>query len=318
MKNKRTKDPRLEKLLVYLHTLDAREIMEDLGIEYQEAGKNVQEGWIGIQCPMPGCDDPSTHMGINLRTKSISCFICSTSGTIIKLVSRVLGYNKALEYLSNKIPKELIRFDINEEKEHAAFVEVPDHMKLKRRRHWKYIKHVRKFNPKELFTTYDLQCISGKCSDWEYRNKIFVPVYYKRRLVTFTTIDIRRDISDEELRYIHCHDDDSVIPIKDIIYGYDYTNMHDCIVVEGLFDAWRIGKGAVCVFGTKFTPEQVKLLKTFKRVKLCFDNDGPGRIASKKLASELAVFTEVLEIFIPPGTDPDKLSKKDIDIIKNC
>ena len=311
---KKNKDPKLKKLLAYLHTIDAKEVLDDLQIGYTTTGKNVSEGWIGVSCPF--CNDTSNHLGIHLSSKAISCFSCGTSGTIIRLVNNVLGYSKGVDYLSKLIPRELVKFDIDAGQkktlDFSKIVDIPEIMYSKKKAHWNYIKKIRKFDPKELFRKYQLQCISHTNS--MYGNRIFVPIFRHNKIVTFTTIDINEY---SRMRYKHCPDSEAIIPIKDLLYGVEYTDGHECIVVEGLFDAWRIGDGAVTPFGTKMTDLQIKELKKFQRVKLCYDGDAPGRAASKYVASQLAVFTEVIELFIPFGDDPDKLSKKDIEYIKN-
>ena len=65
---KRERDPRLDELIEYVQNLDAEEILDDLGLSYTSQGKNVSEGWIGIQCVFPDCDDTSNHLGINLQS----------------------------------------------------------------------------------------------------------------------------------------------------------------------------------------------------------------------------------------------------------
>ena len=49
--------------------------LENREIDYHKAGeKNVGKGWININCPF--CDDPSWHLGINLKSKFFNCYIC--------------------------------------------------------------------------------------------------------------------------------------------------------------------------------------------------------------------------------------------------
>ena len=70
------------------------------------------------------------------------------------------------------------------------------------------------------------------------------------------------------------------------------------------------------LFGTKTTPEQKLLLSKFNKVIIVFDGDEAGVINGKKLAQEMSAFTEVELIILQDGFDPDKLSKKDINELK--
>jgi DNA primase len=87
--------------------------------------------------------------------------------------------------------------------------------------------------------------------------------------------------------------------------------------VEGLFDQFRIGDGAVCCWGTQFTAEQVLLLSKFPRVLIAFDGDKPGKEAAQKLGNELAVFTDVSILNLPDGSDPDSLSSKELKELRS-
>jgi DNA primase len=95
------------------------------------------------------------------------------------------------------------------------------------------------------------------------------------------------------------------------------VNYNIGMVVEGFFDQARIGQNCVCTFGTLITPEQMKLLTKFKKVILVFDGDKAGYENSKKIADNLAVFTEVERVYLPEGTDPDSLDNSDVKELQN-
>ena len=66
--------------------MEIKQYLDELGIEYSEAGeKNVTEGHVIIKCPF--CDeDPSKHMGINFSSGLFHCWVCDESGNLPKLI----------------------------------------------------------------------------------------------------------------------------------------------------------------------------------------------------------------------------------------
>jgi len=293
-----------------LDQIDIREVLDDLDIYYSESGKNVSDGWIGVSCPF--CDDDSNHLGIHIRDKVVSCFKCGTTGNIIKYLSEELNsFSKAIQLLGDSVPRELKVFG-NEIAQRAINVDLPKEAINKIPDvHYGYLQN-RGFDPQKLTDKYNFQFCEF-IGDW--RSRIIVPIVHSYRLVTFTSIHVAKD---SKLRYKHLPAEKSIIPIKHYLYGLEHTNKHSCVVVEGLFDMFRIGDGAVCVFGTKITPEQTRLLSKFNKVVIAFDGDDAGRVSGEKLANNLAPFCDVKLLSLPEGLDPDKLSSEDIEEVRNA
>jgi len=289
--------------------IDIREVLDDLNIYYSESGKNVSDGWIGVTCPW--CDDGSNHLGIRLDAGTCSCFKCGQSGTIIKYLADELGsFNKAIQVLGDAVPLELKSFE-ESERARAIKVELPKEAKRQISKYHAGYLNSRGFDYEELTDKYNLH-FCGPYGKWA--NRIIVPIMKNYRLITFTSIDISDEVF---IRYKHLQDELSIIPIKQHLFGLEFTNKHSIIVVEGIFDMFRIGDGAVCTFGTKITSEQKKILSKYSTVKIVFDGDEAGQINGEKLANDLAPFADVKLFFLPEGSDPDKLSQDDIKEIKN-
>lgn len=295
---------------IQIENIDIREVLDEIGVYYTESGKNVSDGWIGTACPF--CGDESNHMGINVRSKTVSCFKCGTTGTVIKYLSEELGsFNKAIEILGDAVPRELISFD-EEERSRAIKVELPKNASSKITQYHAGYLESRGYDYQELMDKYNLH-FCGPVGKW--RNCIIVPVVKQYRMITFTSVNI----SDEaNIRYLHLEEEKSIIPIKDYLFGIEYTDGNSCIVVEGLFDKLRIGDDAVCTFGTKVTGPQKKMLSKFNIVKILFDGDDAGRVNGDRLANELAPFCDVRLFELPDGTDPDDLDSAEVEEIKNA
>ena len=65
---------------------DVRSWLEDQNISYSKEGKNISNGWIGINCVF--CQDTSNHLGITPNNR-ITCWKCGTKGDIVTLIKEV-------------------------------------------------------------------------------------------------------------------------------------------------------------------------------------------------------------------------------------
>ena len=145
----------------------------------------------------------------------------------------------------------------------------------------------------------------------DYRFRIIVPFFEKRKLITFSSIDATGKSS---VKYVHAPKEKSVKDPKNALYNID--NCHESVVlVEGLFDCWRIGDGAISLMGTKYTDNQVNQVieSNFKKILVMLDADAIG--IGYQLADQLAPFTDVDVIEILRG-DPDELPDKYVQMVK--
>lgn len=295
-----------------IDNIDVRELLDDLSIPYDERGKNISFGWIGVQCPF--CDDASNHLGINIQRKTISCFKCGKSGTIINYLSQELNsFNKAMQLIEDSIPRELRRLDQEMEQSSVQRVEIPKYTnKGLSNRHKVYLKK-RRFNPDILEEKLYLQSCEP-VGDWA--NRIIVPFVKNYRLVTFVGIDIA---DKSPMRYKNNDDDKSIIPVKHTLYGTEFSNGFSCIIVEGFFDSLRMGPGAIPMWGVKFTEEQVRqIVKNFSEAKIVGDGDKAGWEFNRRLSSALSPYMKVRYFDLEEGIDPDDLTKEEVKHIRNA
>lgn len=294
-----------------IENVDIRELLESEGLDYRNSGKNISSGWIGVNCPFCG-DDHSNHLGINLRHKTTSCFRCGKTGTIITYLSHVLNsFNKAMSVIQKFIPREL-RIEKEMERSGVSKVLLPDNAELGLSEYHKTYLRKRGFNPDILSHQFNMHSV-GPVGKW--KNRIILPVIRNYRLVTFTSIEIH---DDSIIRYKHLDDESSIIPIKHLLFGEEFTDKRNVIVVEGIFDFFRFNGGVVPTFGTKFTDIQKKLLARFVNVTIVGDGDKAGWEMNKKLSAELSPFCNVKYYDLEEGLDPDKLTESEIRFIKGA
>lgn len=291
--------------------IDVKELLDTLKIEYTERGKNVSEGWIGVQCPF--CDDQSNHLGINIINKTISCWNCGKTGTILQyLAEKLYSYQQAKKIVEKAIPRELKTFIEERTNTNIQRVELPSNYTKKiLKQHGKYLVS-RKFDPVKLYKKYGLLSV-GLNSEPKWQNRIIVPIYRYGKLVTFTSIDVYEDSIQ---RYNHEKKERSIIHCKELLYGEERAK-RKVIVVEGLFDAWRIGDGAIPTFGVKVTKEQKLLLSKYEEVIFAGDGDEDGYRMAEETGNELAAFTNVRIVDLPWEKDPDKLKRKHVKYLRS-
>lgn len=118
----------------------------------------------------------------------------------------------------------------------------------------------------------------------QHRHRLIIPIQYKGHTVSYTC----RGIIGQQVRYITCSAHREMIPSKEILYNADNArNKKAVVVVEGCTDVWRLGRGSVATFGTRFTPKQIMALAEFERVYLLQDSDFAGNNAWADLDTQL-------------------------------
>jgi len=290
-----------------LEYFDIEKYLEARNIEFWTEGKNVKRGWINIQCLW--CSDESNHLGINLDSKGLNCWICPIKGTVLKLIMKIDKCSlKAAESIVNEFSDIQTSIDRSlSSTEHLTQretqIKLPSIAKNRLLSlHRTYLKK-RGFNPEYIFNKYNLLC-NGPIG--QYRLRLIVPFYLKKKLVTFSSMDVSRKA---RIKYIHSKS--GLLSPKETLYNID--NCSDVvIVVEGLTDVWKIGDGSCAVMGIQWTVEQLRLLSSFKRVFVLFDSEYKAQESSKRLCSDLSCLVDHVERLELDKDDPGEMSESDI------
>lgn len=247
------------------------------GIRPAQPGERHYRGgdWIALPCPY--CTGKEgNHLGFNTVSNTFSCYRCGRHGKFETLslllgVSMKEAVNIAKEFALDawqQREQEVKRLreisDREEEKENTEFT-VPGKLDIPKR-HRLYLKN-RGFSAEKLRDKWGIR-FCDKQGQYAYR--IIIPVTKDGQIVSFTTRDVT-DMAQE--RYLACPPDEAIVHHKHCVYGLDRVG-DVCIVVEGTFGVWRIGRGAVCTLGTGWTIEQATLIaKKCKKSYIFFDPD---------------------------------------------
>ena len=284
------------------------------GIPFSTDGKNVQSGWVAINCPF--CDDHSNHMGINPDTGGVNCWRCPAKGTVIMVVSKLKGISShsAISELKKFTHRELSNrertFNPDRMAEDNQQVKINfETSKSSDKYHIEYLRG-RGFDPDYLTQHYKLQ-FTGPLEN-DYRMRVIVPIYMHRRLVSFTTRDIT---GRAHIPWLHGKPEHVILSPKECLYNIDSVD-DTALVLEGASDVWRMGDGAVATFGDKYTPEQVRLLRNVKRAFVLFDTEEAAQENASKLAYDLSAFVSDVHIYELDQGDPGELTDDDVKSIR--
>ena len=287
---------------ILIENFDVISYLEDKGIRHWKGPrKNISRNWIGINCPW--CDDPSNHLGINLENNLINCWRCGKKGSIMKLLLKLeKSYNYAIRTLMKYQNDYKIKLEPIEETKEVKLPGDNNFTKM----HLDFLLK-RGLNPDFVIDHYKLKACgpAGK-----YKFRIIIPVFVGGRLVTFTS----RDITGKRTKYMHCPSNKSIMPIKSTLYNIDRAR-DTVVLVEGVFDVFRLGDGSIASFGTELTKNQISLLlkKEIKNIFIMFDSDAIDK--AKKVAATISTLFDHVEIIKLKEGDAANLSEEDAKIL---
>jgi len=321
--------------------IDIKELLKEHNIEVFEHGPNVKEGNINVRCPF--ClDDPSHHMGINLKTGAYGCWRNkshrgkNTEYLISKLLNVSIMQARALlgvfinteDFSETTLAALYTRVEEKEEEKRI----LGGVKKLTLRKEFQYLGSPRRtnYNPNMFYsylqergfynydsvaTRYNLHfAVTGR---WKYR--IIAPIYYKNKLATW----IGRTISKvNTLPYMDLDIKESVRHAKYCLF--DHPNLleggHRLYITEGIFDAMKLGmylprgNKATCLFTKTMTPEQseliIQLSTRFEEVVVLLDNDALAQALG--IRAQLGAFMKNVVVGILPTQfkDPGELPRE--------
>ena len=286
------------------------QILKQYNITYWTEGKNVSKDSVNLQCPF--CNDTSNHLGIFEGSGVFSCWKCGKSGPLVYLLQKLTGLpdeecqrivgvettfkEDATEQIKDMIHPEqsstkVGRGEIGLPKFFESVVISTDFPLLSL---WMERRGI------TLDTLVEHQC--GICRVGKYMNRLIIPVIYEDRVVSFQACDLTGRAN---LKYATADNE-----VNEYLYNYDNIDKR-MIVTEGVLDCWRVGKDAVCTFGTHVTEQQYKLILDKKLDELIIFRDFDAYWKSREEARWFMPFIKKVGIAkFPSNEDPDSFGKK--------
>ncbi len=284
--------------------------LDNRKINYKTSGKNTSPNWVEIKCVFPACNDPSTHLGINLTSGIYNCWACGSKGHIEKIIKEIDGCsaNDAYKIANDLLLNSQKRIEIISQ---VDLVELPkEATKEFPKLHLDYLKK-RRYNPNYVIKKYNLYACH-QVGEFSYR--IIIPIYMNNKLISF----VAKDVTDKQkVPYKNLLEEKSIFSVKESLYEIDAIK-NKVVIVEGPLDQWRIGNGSVCTFGTQFTHSQIHILaeKRLEEVIILYDFEDKAIKQAKKLANILSLFINKVEVWELNQGDPDTMDQKDLMEVK--
>lgn len=273
-------------------------------------GKHKEPGWLNVRCPF--CDDKGNHLGWNVRSQYFNCYRCGAhrvEDTLAELLSmperevwvlvKQYGIRPSTK-LGNDKP-EIMRPD-------AIIVPGTSLQKM----HRDYLIG-RGYDPDRL-AIWQLQG-TGHAAEGTNKFRIICPVYHDGRVVSWQGRDIT---GRSPLRWKSCPKELELRDHKHCLGGSQLVPGDSVAVVEGFTDAWRLGPGAVCTFGTDYLLVQVNLLRRYHRRFHILDSrekDPNAIVQADKLANMCSVFPGEDIIVELDNGDPGDLVQAEADYL---
>jgi len=278
------------------------DILSQLNIEYKTEGQHhhCRPGWIQLDCPFCGKNSHKWHLGYSLEDNYLNCWRCG-SHPLVETLMEITGYSHTK---CKRILKDIKPAKIKKKKPKGRLI-IPKGVGPLLTVHKQYIES-RGFFWEEIRKLWDVRGI-GIANRLSWR--IFIPIFYHRKMVSWTTRSISN--SSKVTRYISASTKEESIPHKSLLYGEDFAQQY-IIITEGPFDVWRIGPGAVATLGTGYSAEQIIRMTRYPKRVICFDTEKEAQKRAKKLWDDLSVFPGETYNIQLDAKDPASAKAKEI------
>ena len=295
-----------------LEFFDIIAYLEDREVDYWLEGTNCHAGWVNINCPF--CDDPSNHCGIHIDRKAVNCWRCGRH-KLYEVIMYIDDCSKgqALHTIDYEYQNLEIQTVTTPPKPrvHTSF-EYKDIMptgclEVLPQIHKDYLIK-RGFDPDFIVKAYKVR---GCYNIGRYKYRLIIPVIYNGWIVNY----IARDVTNRhKTRYKTCPDSEALVPLEDLFYNLD-TVEDKAVLVEGVFDVWRIGPGAIASFGIQLSNSQLDQLSDLKKLTILFDSD--AKETADSLAEQLVPYiNDISVIYLKEGHDPADLDETDVNNLR--
>jgi hypothetical protein len=281
-------------------------LLERYNVSYWTEGKNVSVNSINIQCPFYDCGDHSNHMGIFRDTLIFHCWKCGKKGHFSYLLKILTG--KTGRECETEIEEEKILLNLSEEKK------TPKETKLEASPLPKYFERIydkidspllhKYLRRRNLYLDFIIDKGCGICRVGYYMNRMIIPIYFEGKQVSFVAADMT---GKARVKY------DTPGTVK---YLYNYDDIEEgktIIIVEGILDAWRVGKEATAILSSHLTDKQKTWILQKRPKNMVFCMDGDAFWHAKDEASFFEPFVDRVEVVhLPFEEDPDSLGTEEI------
>lgn len=262
-------------------------ILDKLGVPYVTNGKNSVTGACTIRCPICGDkpNNPNSKHGNLCADGSYKCWRCKGAAPAVVL-SRITGIpTGTIDNMIKMAGGGKVETPV--ETKRATEISIPGtNNNILAEKGRKYLTN-RGINPETVEFYYGVKytdICTQNGQDWSHR--IIIPV--KDIYGNVVSYQGRDYTGKSDRRYLFPSKSNTIMDSKEVVYGADIcTDCNRIVVLEGVFDVWKFGKGAVSTFGTSYTTKQATELSRWPEIVVCFDNEPEAQKHANDLAKEL-------------------------------
>ena len=291
---------------------NAIDFCQTYGVPYTTSGKHSRQGWAQVACPF--CTgNPGWHGGFNVSDTRFKgdyrCWRCGWHWGP-KVIASLLGISiDDAKQIHRRYRGKENNTQISGDKMAEKCILPPGYTSLLPS-HREYLVG-RGFDPNVLAREWGI--VSAPYHG-PYSHRIIAPVKLNGRLVSY---QCRDTTGMSDLPYKACQLEDEVVHHKNTLYGIDKAKSYGntCVVVEGIFDVWMLGAGAVGTFGIEYTPAQARMIrKNFVKAFVLYDPEDQAQQKALELYQDLSGFiaTEILNLkkYGDPAEIPHKEARE--------
>jgi len=298
-----------------LKNFDLKGHLDEYSIEWRLPGhKNVGTAcFVGVCCPFCTSIDSGFHCGIFNETFNFSCFRCGANGSLFDLLAKLTGikYPEFFSlvknsYINDPTPTSIkLRERFFPKKEvinnkYKSSIALPPRTKD--------IKAMESFLKFRGFSKKKAEYYKAYfCGVGKYKNRIILPIYNSiGQRVSFQARNLQRKKSKRILSYLN-----PGFSFGEHLYWLHKQKKNWILIVEGIFDRWRMGSNTVASFRNNLTQAQLLLLLQHDIRTVYIGWDADATIKSIKVAETISpLFKCVRVLILPAGEDPDSLGRE--------
>ena len=287
--------------------MNVQSVLQEIGVICVGVGhKHGRSGWINFDCPFCGRGSKKYHMGFNTAGKYTHCWKCGKHSLYDTFLELGIGKSTIRSVIAEIRPENALK----EKKALGAEVRLPKRVGPLLGAHKRYLRRERHLDPDEMVRLWGLLG-TGISSQLPWR--IIVPILFQGRLCSWTSRAIGDQITK---RYHSAMPHEEVICHKDLLLGEDYCRF-SVIIHEGPFDVFSTGPGAVCTFGTTFSPAQILKLSKYSRRIVCYDSSPDAQERARKLVQQLSPFPgETFNVMLQTGKDTNEADEDEVEELR--
>lgn len=296
-----------------LMAFDIIKFYESYKVPFATTGtKHTSHGWVNIRCPFCVKASNNYHLGVHISSGAVKCWKCGTH-SLFSLIQRITGATSGRTYqikdeFTTGTPLKSIQKDFKKEVRHAKECVFPAGTGVMQGQHIKYLQK-RCFDHEKLS---DIWGLKGTGPIGNYKHRIIAPIYLNGIMVSYQGRDIT---GKSKLKYKACKKENEIVEHQSIVYGMDLVKGNAAVLVEGITDAWRLGPGAICCFGTAYTTSQINMIiKHLDTVFVMFDGgEEDAENAAVSISNALSFAGCNVEILTLDSGDPGEMNQDDAD-----